>query len=150
MYVKYFAAQEATTNHLISSLPRRLQLELRLNDLSDYLTRIDVNYRRMLEYAEERDHIEKATLIDFARHVVSHDPSSSINLLERIFTFLSPGRKGITDNGILHSLADSLATFVSIYVVNYKKVLIKFDLIIYIVVIVVFMSFFTRVHLIDW
>ncbi|XP_019876374.1 uncharacterized protein LOC109604287 isoform X1 [Aethina tumida] len=104
-------AQEATTNHLISSLPRRLQLELRLNDLSDYLTRIDVNYRRMLEYAEERDHIEKATLIDFARHVVSHDPSSSINLLERIFRFLSPGRKGITDNGILHSLADSLATF---------------------------------------
>ncbi|CAH0564543.1 unnamed protein product [Brassicogethes aeneus] len=101
-------AQESVLNQLIRNLPGQLKLELRLNDLNDYITRIEVNFRRMQAYVAERDQIEKSTLSDFAKNVVSHDSSSSVNLIERIFAFISPGSRGITDTGLLHILAENL------------------------------------------
>lgn len=73
------------------------------------MTRLDVNYRRFLEYAKQHDEFEKDTLIDFVRHCVSHDSDSCINLLQRVHELIYPTRRGIIiSNGILHNLAQVL------------------------------------------
>ncbi|XP_060523218.1 uncharacterized protein LOC132700114 [Cylas formicarius] len=92
-------------NTLMHNLPERVRLELRLNDLLDYLTRVDTNFKRMENYAQHQKDFEKITLEDFAKSVVSHDASSIVNLVERIHAFVVPNARDITNTGIMELIA---------------------------------------------
>ncbi|CAG9863089.1 unnamed protein product [Phyllotreta striolata] len=89
---------------VLHNLPDRVRLELRLNDLLNYMTRADVNFRSFQQYANQQNDFERLTLEDFARTVVSHDSNSVVNLMERIHAFIAPSGKGITDTGVLELL----------------------------------------------
>ncbi|KAL1497458.1 hypothetical protein ABEB36_008426 [Hypothenemus hampei] len=104
--VDSIGTQSMTT--ILHTLPERVRLELRLNDLLDYLTRMEANHRRMLKYSTAEKEYERLTLEDFARSVISHDPSSVLNLVERIHAFVAPNRRGITNNGLLELLANAM------------------------------------------
>lgn len=93
---------------ILHTLPERVRLELRLNDLLDYLTRMDTNYRRMQKYGTEQKDYERVTLEDFARSVISHDPSSVVNLVERIYAFVVPKGQGITNSGLFQLLGTNM------------------------------------------
>ncbi|KAL3273064.1 hypothetical protein HHI36_014519 [Cryptolaemus montrouzieri] len=92
---------------LLHTVPERMRLELRLNDLYDYLTRVDVIYSRMEDYVKATHKYERLTLEDFAKSIISHDGSSVINLMERIHTFLVPHGEGLVTSGILGLLVKS-------------------------------------------
>lgn len=91
---------------ILHNLPERVRLELRLNDLLDYLTRMGTNYRRMQKYSKEE--YERLTLEDFAKSVISHDASSVVNLVERIHAFVVPSARGISNTGLFELLATSI------------------------------------------
>lgn len=97
-----------TISTVLRSLPERVRLELRLNDLLDYKTRLDVTYRHLQQYMTYKDEIERITLEDYALSIVSHDPDSARNLVERIHSFVVPMGKGISDTGLLKMLEKSL------------------------------------------
>lgn len=102
---RFDAVGSQTMNVILRNLPARIRLELKLNDFRDYVTRIDVAHRRMENYANNSEEIEKHTLEDFAKNVVSHDSSSVLSLLERIFSFVVPPMSiGVPDSGILGSI----------------------------------------------
>ncbi|XP_050311529.1 uncharacterized protein LOC126747077 [Anthonomus grandis grandis] len=98
--------QSMTT--ILHSLPDRVRLELRLNDLLDYLTRMQTSYNRMQQYATERREYERLTLENFAKSVISHDTNSAINLVERIHAFVVPNGRGISNTGLFELLAISM------------------------------------------
>lgn len=82
-------------------------MELRLNDLLDYLTRIDVLHKyKFQQYVNGRENFERLTLEDFAKSVVSHDPSSIYNLMERIHAFIMPNQNYF-EHGLLELLQKS-------------------------------------------
>lgn len=93
---------------ILHSLPERVRLELRLNDLLDYISRMDANYRRMQNYGTEEKDYERLTMEDFAQSVISHDASSVVNLVERIHVFVVPHRRGITNSGLFVLLANAM------------------------------------------
>lgn len=97
-----------TISTVLRNLPERVRLELRLNDLLDYKTRLDVTYRHLQQYMTYKDEIERITLEDYAMSIVSHDPDSARNLIERIHAFIVPAGKGISDSGLLKLLGSSL------------------------------------------
>lgn len=96
-----------TISTVLRNLPERVRLELRLNDLLDYKTRLDVTYRHLQQYMTYKDEIERITLEDYAMSIVSHDPDSARNLVERIHSFVVPTGKGIVDTGLLKLLGKS-------------------------------------------
>lgn len=104
--VDEIGTQSMTT--ILHSLPERVRLELRLNDLLDYRTRIDASYRRMTKYALHQHAYEQLTLEDFARTVISHDPNSIVLLLERMHSFIVPNGNGISHTGLFKLLDSSL------------------------------------------
>nr|CAH7755721.1 unnamed protein product [Callosobruchus chinensis] len=86
-------------------------VELRLNDLQDYITRTNVIYRHFRNYADKQQEYEQLTLKDFAKYAVSHDSSSVASLLERIHAFVQPTARSLdggNDQGLLGSLGKSL------------------------------------------
>ncbi|XP_018322166.1 uncharacterized protein LOC108734901 isoform X1 [Agrilus planipennis] len=93
-----------TITTILRTLPDRIKLELRVNDLLDYMTRIGVFYRNMRYYANTDD-LERHTLEDFAHNVISHDGGSVRSLLERVHAFVASNDKGLTNTGILHLLS---------------------------------------------
>ncbi|KAG5894129.1 hypothetical protein JTB14_004067 [Gonioctena quinquepunctata] len=93
---------------VLQILPDRIRLELRLNNLLDYITRMDVIYRNFQNYAEHKNDFERLTLEDFAKIAVSHDSSSVTSLVERIHAFVAPTGRGITDTGLMKTLVRSL------------------------------------------
>lgn len=97
-----------TISTVLRNLPERVRLELRLNDLLDYKTRLDVTYRHLQQYMTYKDEIERITLEDYAMSIVSHDPDSARNLVERIHSFVVTNGKGIADTGLLKLLGKSL------------------------------------------
>lgn len=97
-----------TISTMLHNLPERVRLELRLNDLLDYITRLDVTYRHMQQYVTYQDEIERITLEDFAKSIVSHDAGSARNLVERIHAFIVPSGKGIVNTGLLKMLGKTL------------------------------------------
>lgn len=97
-----------TISTMLHNLPERVRLELRLNDLLDYMTRLDVTYRHMQQYVTYQDEIERITLEDFAKSIVSHDAGSARNLVERIHAFIVPSGKGIANTGLLKMLGKTL------------------------------------------
>lgn len=97
-----------TITTILHSLPDRVRLELRLNDLLDYVTRMDAYYTRFQHYIKKEKDFERLTLEDFAKNVVSHDSSSVNNLLERIYAFFVSSNRGITDTGVMSLLRNSL------------------------------------------
>lgn len=88
-------------------LPSRLRLELHLNNLLDYMTRLNVFHSNMKHYVNATD-IEDLTLQDFAKTVVSHDSGSVRSLLERIHAYIAPIDNGLGQTNILESIANSL------------------------------------------
>ncbi|XP_066151748.1 uncharacterized protein [Euwallacea fornicatus] len=104
--IDVIGTQSMTT--ILHNLPERVRLELRLNDLIDYMTRMDTNYQRMQKYSTEQKDFERLTLEDFSQTVISHDPSSIVNLVERVHTFLVPHRKGIVQGGLFDLLANAM------------------------------------------
>ncbi|CAG9773548.1 unnamed protein product [Ceutorhynchus assimilis] len=104
--VDNIGTQSMTT--ILHSLPERVRLELRLNDLLDYITRMDANYRRMQKYGTGDKTYERLTLEDFAESVISHDSSSVVNLVERIHAFVVPNGRGISDTGLFDLLANAM------------------------------------------
>lgn len=97
-----------TISTVLRNLPERVRLELRLNDLLDYKTRLDVIYRHLQEYMTYKDEIERITLEDYAMSIVSHDPDSPRNLVERIHSFVVSVGNGISETGLLKLLGKSL------------------------------------------
>lgn len=87
---------------------RRIKLELRLNDLLNFITHLGVVYRQMQYYVNSTD-FERLTLEDFAKTVISHGSDSVGNLVERIHGFIAPADAGgLTDTGILGLLTETL------------------------------------------
>lgn len=103
---KYDQIGDQTMTVILRSMPARIRLELKLNDFRDYITRVHVAYRHMKAYVNESnsEEIERHTLEDFAKHVVSHDSSSVRSLLERIYNFIVPIGNGFLDMGLLKSI----------------------------------------------
>lgn len=89
-------------------LPDRIKLELRLNDLLDYMTRLQVFYGDYLNYYMKHEDFERLTLEDFAKTVTSHGSGSVRSLVERIHAFIAPSDTGFTDSGILGPLSNNL------------------------------------------
>ncbi|KAJ8915966.1 hypothetical protein NQ315_016643 [Exocentrus adspersus] len=106
--VEVDAVGTTTIAMVLQTLPDRVRLELRLNDLLDYMTRMDVNYRHFQNYVKEQSELEQLTLEDFAKHVVSHDSSSITSLVERIHAFIAPTGRGITNTGLIKLLLKAL------------------------------------------
>lgn len=102
------AVGSQTISTVLHTLPERVRLELRLNDLLDYITRMDVTYRHMSQYLTYQDEIERLTLEDYAKSIVSHDAGSVRNLVERIHAFIVPNGDGFTNTGLLKLLGKSL------------------------------------------
>ncbi|XP_018572018.1 uncharacterized protein LOC108911535 isoform X1 [Anoplophora glabripennis] len=98
----------STIAMVLHTLPDRVRLELRLNDLLNYITKMDVNYRSFQNYVKDQNELERLTLEDFAKHVVSHDSNSINNLIERIHAFIAPSSRGITNTGLITLLLKSL------------------------------------------
>lgn len=92
--------------NILSNLPQRIRLELKLNDLIDYLTRIHINYEYMEIYTSNETDIEEHTLEDFAKSVVSHDSSSTLSLMERIHSYVVPIGHGIHSSGLIQLLQE--------------------------------------------
>lgn len=107
-----------TISTVLRNLPERVRLELRLNDLLDYKTRLDVIYRHLQQYMTYKDEIERITLEDYAMSIVSHDPDSARNLVERIHSYVVPTGKGIADTGLLKLLGRSLQVRESVLFAN--------------------------------
>lgn len=97
-----------TISTVLNNLPERLQFELRLQQLLDCITRTNVYYLKMENYVHNTSDIEKSTLKDFANNVVSHATDSVASIVERIYTYIIPHGKGITDTGILSLLSKIL------------------------------------------
>lgn len=97
-----------TISTVLQNLPERIRLELRLNDLLDYITRMDVTHRHMSQYIAYQNEIERLTLEDYAKSIVSHDAGSVRNLVERIHAFIVPSGKGFASTGLLKLLGKSL------------------------------------------
>lgn len=95
------------TLNIMMHLPRTIRVELKLNDLIDFITRINLNYRYFGEYTKNESDIERHTLEDFATLTVSHDPGSTISLLERIHAFIVPHGIGISNSGVLNLIKQS-------------------------------------------
>lgn len=93
-----------TISTFMNELPDKMKLELRLNDLLDYMTRLNVFYQHMNYYVNDSD-IERVTLEDFAKTVVSHSSGSVRSLLERIHAFISSNGNGLTDTSILRPIS---------------------------------------------
>lgn len=110
------AVATQTISTVLRNLPERVRLELRLNDLLDYKTRLDVTYRHLQQYMTYKDEIERITLEDYAMSIVSHDPDSARNLVERIHSFVVTTGKGIADTGLLKLLGKSLQVSESVWV----------------------------------
>ncbi|XP_057660741.1 uncharacterized protein LOC130896576 [Diorhabda carinulata] len=110
-----------TISTILRNLPDRVRLELRLNDLSNYMTRADVNFRNFLKYADRKNDFERLTLEDFARTAVSHDSNSIISLMERIDVFISPPSRGLAETGILELLLKDLGEIEGDTICNSKQ-----------------------------
>lgn len=93
---------------ILHNLPDRVRLELRLNDLLDYITRMDVMYKSFDNYASRKNDFERLTLEDFAKTAVSHDSNSVNNLIERIHALFVPNKRGLSDSGLMRLLQSSL------------------------------------------
>lgn len=102
---KIEATGTSTLMTVMRDLPQRMRLELKLNDLIDYLVRIHVNYRNLQNYIEDPD-IEQHTLEDFSKSVVSHDLSSVLSLLERIHAYIVPIGYGLHNSDLINLLKD--------------------------------------------
>lgn len=90
--------------NILNNLPQRIRLELKLNDLIDYLTRIHITYEYMVIYTSNETDIEEQTLEDFAKSVVSHDSSSTLSLMERIHSYVVPIGYGLHSSGLIQLL----------------------------------------------
>lgn len=75
---------------IVQVMSKVVKTELRMNDLMQYMSIIDNNYRQLAEYAAVHEEIEHDTLEDFARSVVSHDTSSVRSVLDRIYSIVVP------------------------------------------------------------
>lgn len=82
-----------------------MRLELRLNDLQDYITRVHISYSRMQHYVRAAHKYEQLTMEDFAGKMISHDLNSVVSLIERIHAFVAPQDEGYINSGILEMLA---------------------------------------------
>ncbi|KAJ8946873.1 hypothetical protein NQ318_006783 [Aromia moschata] len=85
----------ATIAMVLQNLPDQVRIELRLNDLLDYMTTMNGTYKHLKNYVKEKRSVERWTLEDFSKHAVSHDSSSVSNLVERIHAFIVPNGRGI-------------------------------------------------------
>lgn len=92
-----------------------MRLELRLNDLLDYITRMNVMHRSFQNYVNKSNDFERLTLEDFARTAISHDSNSVNNLIERIHAFIASDGRFISDNGLISLLQKSLGVSYSIH-----------------------------------
>ncbi|XP_074027669.1 uncharacterized protein [Leptinotarsa decemlineata] len=110
-----------TIASVLQTLPDRIRLELRLNTLLDYITRMDVLYRNFQNYAKNKNDFERLTLEDFAKSVVSHDSSSVNSLVERIHAFIAPTGRGIIDGGLMKALVGSLEEIEGDMICNSKQ-----------------------------
>lgn len=97
-----------TISMMLNSLPERIRLELRLNDLLNYHDTVDNSFKTMQKYVKHREDLEKATLKDYADSVVSHDSNSVKGMIESIYTYVVPSGTGINDRGILQLLSKNL------------------------------------------
>lgn len=102
---RFEAQGTQTLMTVIQDLPHKMRLELKLNDLVDYLVRVHVIYRNMDRYLNSSD-IEQHTLEDFAKSVTSHDPSSVMSLLERIHAFVVPIGAGLHSSDLINTLKE--------------------------------------------
>lgn len=119
----FFVLGTSTIAMVLHTLPDRVRLELRLNDLLDYITRMDVNYRSFQNYVKDQSELERLTLENFAKHVTSHDSSSISSLAERIHAFIAPSNRGITNTGLIELLLKSLKVSLRYLVLDVSPIL---------------------------
>ncbi|XP_053609791.1 uncharacterized protein orion isoform X4 [Plodia interpunctella] len=65
-------------------MKRDTRLELKLNEMSNLLNRLEASHSTMKSYLHYYESVDVSTIEDFARYCVSHDPEALIGLLERI------------------------------------------------------------------
>ncbi|XP_013194460.1 uncharacterized protein LOC106138026 isoform X3 [Amyelois transitella] len=65
-------------------MKRGTRLELKLNDMSNLLYRLETSHSTMKNYLDYYESIDESTMEDFARYCVSHSPESLRGLVERI------------------------------------------------------------------
>lgn len=104
-----------TLSLLQSSLPDRVALDLKLNNLKEYMRKIDVYYKRMKQYAGYHTgykvnrrsirvrRFERFTLENFATEVVAHHPNSVQSLNAHVHEYFMPGQLGIMNSNIVKS-----------------------------------------------
>lgn len=100
-------------------LSRDSRLELKLNEVSDLLSRVENADRLMREYVSRQEDLESVTLENFAAWVVAHGPTSLVGLIERIHALVVPGHGHALGKGLL------LLMLANIKVCIYNKLCIK-------------------------
>lgn len=94
-------------SEIVSVLTRTIKVELRFNDLLQYIDDIDYTYSFMQEYSHHKDSIDRSTLEDYAKSVISHSSSSVRMRMERIHRFVVPKRKYLGHSSLIELLAGS-------------------------------------------
>lgn len=94
-------------SEIVSALTRTIKVELRFNDLLQFVDDVDHAYSQMQEYANRKDHIDRSTLEDFAKNIVSHHSFSVNSQLERVHRFIVPRRKFLGHSALLDLLAST-------------------------------------------
>ncbi|GJQ85436.1 hypothetical protein Trydic_g23862 [Trypoxylus dichotomus] len=100
-------AKLETVYEIVNVLTRTIKVELRFNDLLQYIDDIDYAYSQMQEYAFRRDSIDRSTLEDFARSVISHSGGSVKSTMERVHRFIVPRRKFLGHSTLVDLLAST-------------------------------------------
>ncbi|XP_047503173.1 uncharacterized protein LOC125048534 isoform X1 [Pieris napi] len=93
---------------LEKNIGRGPRLELKLNEMSDLLSRVDSADRQMREYVRLQRELERRTLEEFASWCVAHDRGALPGLLERVHALVVPPHAHLLGHSLLDLIVSDL------------------------------------------
>lgn len=93
---------------LEKNMGRGARLELKLNEMSDLLSRVESADRQMRQYVRLQRELERRTLEEFASWCVSHDSGALPGLLERVHALVVPPHAHLLSHGLLDLVVSDL------------------------------------------
>ncbi|XP_017785572.1 PREDICTED: uncharacterized protein LOC108568796 [Nicrophorus vespilloides] len=73
---------------MIYNMPDKIRYDRKLDDLFEYFNQVNIAHRTMQSYLHNKNDLERFTLEDFAKSVISHSPNSVKNTIERIHSLV--------------------------------------------------------------
>lgn len=82
-----------------------------ISNLATNMLDIDDNYERLQDYSEEGRYFESTTTIDFAEVAISHQPTSTKMISNKIHQQVIPKMKYVHGGGLLKLITDNMVSF---------------------------------------